>query len=130
MKNNMFSAMVPLFKRRVYFYLGDETFSKFQVDCLKRHNHELEVDNKSADGMVLGGNVWIQDPRDHGVVAHEIFHVTENIAESAGVEDSETKAYILGWLTDVFYRKTRGADTKGAHTIQVGGEDEPAPGEG
>lgn len=120
----MFSFNVPLFDRRVFFYLGDGMFPRFAADCRRRYKQELELDNMVADGIVLNGSVWINDPDDYGVVAHELFHLTENIAKTVGVEDAEAKAYVMEYLTDAFYRKTK--DKPRALPVQVGGEDAAA----
>lgn len=37
------------------------------------------------------------------VVAHEIFHITHKVLAPRGIEDEEAWAYLIGYLTEMFY---------------------------
>lgn len=47
--------------------------------------------------------VVFRDEPNNKVVAHELFHVANNILKPRGIEDEESWAYLIGYLTEMFY---------------------------
>ena len=48
-------------------------------------------------GTLVG--VWVKDPLDYGTIAHELNHAVEHTANYLGIDDEETRCYLIGWLT-------------------------------
>lgn len=62
-----------------------------------------------ATGLTTEGFMWISDPYDRGLVAHELFHVAWNTLQFSNVpiseQTEEVLAYETGRLTTEFYKK-------------------------
>lgn len=114
---------IPIFYTSVCFFIGG---TKEDLDILKNDNpHKIDdeiyrqiiedIDNSGkCDGfttVMLDDSyfVYIKDgfelnPR---VIIHEIFHVVNYTLTQRGVhheETAETWAYLIGWLTEEYYK--------------------------
>ena len=52
----------------------------------------------STDCMVI-----FRERPSHKIVAHELYHVAYRILKQRGIEDEEAWAYLIGYLTEMFY---------------------------
>lgn len=69
---------------------------------IQTHNNQIIVILKELDDTA----------QFHGNVSHEIFHACSYILDTAGVKHSveyseEAYAYLIGWMTQEFYRKLK-----------------------
>lgn len=103
----MIRFKIPLFNVMVVLYVGDEEYAKFvkstNEDNKKILNDPYEPIDSETRGNTAGSVFWVKtldlnDPDELGTLVHEITHVAENITRYLGIEDSETQAYIAGYI--------------------------------
>ena len=97
-----------------------EEFDRFYYDNVTRITDEeyRGIRKDILDEKRVGGATWwldsemplvyIRDGRSDMFVPHEIFHVCNKILCTAGVNhdaDAEPWAYLIGWMTNEYYRK-------------------------
>lgn len=118
----IFNIEVPIYNRDIAFLVEvtPEEFDRFYYDNVTKITDEeykgIMMDIK--DKKSVGGATWHLDSEYMLVylskgnsdlfVPHEIFHVCNKILCAAGVnhdEDAEPWAYLIGWLTNEYYRK-------------------------
>ena len=113
---------IPIYDRTVIYHHGErDELEKY----LERHFKSKTVANDIADhvswgnlGCVVGAPEMDEIiihvhrlPDDcimYGTLAHEIFHVVNNIADRAGLKlndgSDEAYAYLTGYITETIYR--------------------------
>ena len=81
-----------------------------QVDAPQEYRDMFwEEYNQSKVGALTTGysatNMFVvfRDKPNNKVVAHELFHVVYNVLHHRGIEDEEAWAYLIGYLTEMFY---------------------------
>ena len=81
-----------------------------QVEAPKEYREMFwEEYNQNKIGALTTGYsatnmlVVFRDEPNNKVVAHELFHVAYNILKHRGIEDEEAWAYLIGYLTEMFY---------------------------
>lgn len=113
---------VDIYGRDVAFLVEvtPKEFDLFYYDNVTRITDEeykaIRADIQNVKGV--GGVTWmldsgyllvyLRDGRSDIFVPHEIFHVCNKILYSAGVNhdgDAEPWAYLIGWMTNEYYRK-------------------------
>jgi hypothetical protein len=113
---------VPIYGRDVAFLaeITLEEFDRFYYDNVTKitdaEYKAIREDILNKKGV--GGVTWhldselmlvyLRDGKSDITVPHEIFHVCNKILCSAGVNfdaDGEPWAYLIGWLTNEYYRK-------------------------
>lgn len=113
---------VDIYGRDVAFLVEvtPKEFDLFYYDNVTRITDEeykaIRADIQDVKGV--GGVTWmlnsgcllvyLRDGRSDIFVPHEIFHVCNKILCSAGVNhdgDAEPWAYLIGWMTNEYYRK-------------------------
>ena len=111
---------VPMYERDIAFLveITPEEFDRFYYDnATKITDEEYRLIRKDVSNE-NGGVTWrldselmlvyLSDGRSDVMVPHEIFHVCNKILCAAGVNhdaDAEPWAYMIGWLTNEYYRK-------------------------
>ena len=112
---------VDIYCRDVAFLVEvtPEEFDRFYYDNTNRITDEeykgIRKDILNKEGV--GGSTWwldsgqplvyLKDGRSDIFVPHEIFHVCNKILCAAGVNhdsDAEPWAYLIGWMTNEYYR--------------------------
>lgn len=113
---------VDIYGRRVAFLVEvtPEEFDRFYYDNVTRITDEeyrdireeiLNVKYVRGDTCTLDSGlylVYLRNGRSDECVSHEIFHVCNCILYDAGVtydRAAEPWAYLVGWMTDEYYRK-------------------------
>jgi hypothetical protein len=113
---------VDIYGRDVAFLVEvtPEEFDRFYYDNVTRITDEeykaIKEDIQNIKGV--GGATWwldsgmplvyLRDGKSDIFVPHEIFHVCNKILCAAGVNhdaDAEPWAYLIGWMTNEYYRK-------------------------
>lgn len=116
------NIIVPIYGRDIAFLaeVTPEEFDRFYYDNATKitddEYHKIRKD--ILDEKNVGGVTWwldsglaliyLRDGKSDIVVPHEIFHVCNKILYAAGVNhdaDAEPWAYLIGWLTNEYYRK-------------------------
>ena len=112
---------VPIYERDILFVVEvtPEEFDRCYYNNVTRITDEeykgIRKDILNKDKV--GGAVWwldsgmplvyLKDGRSDMFVPHEIFHVCNKILYAAGINhdaDAEPWAYLIGWLTNEYYR--------------------------
>lgn len=113
---------VPIYGRNILFLVEvtPEEFDRCYYDNTTRITDEeyKGIRKDILDKKKVGGSTWWLDSGMPVVylsnggsdifVPHEIFHVCNKILWAAGVnhdEGAEPWAYLIGWLTNEYYRK-------------------------
>lgn len=112
---------VPIYLRTVAFLveITKEELHRFYYDnAAKITDEEYRQMIEDYENSDVGGTTWrlesglmlvfLKDGRSDIDVPHEIFHVCNKILCAAGVNhdaDAEPWAYLIGWLTNEYYRK-------------------------
>lgn len=112
---------VPIYLRTVAFLveITKEELHRFYYDNAAKITDEEyrqmieDYENSDVDGTTWRLEsglmlVFLKDGRSDIDVPHEIFHVCNKILCAAGVNhdaDAEPWAYLIGWLTNEYYRK-------------------------
>jgi len=112
---------VDIYGRNVAFLVEvtPEEFDRFYYDNVTRITDEeyqrikKDILNKSIGGFTRLLNsgmslVYLKNGRSDIFVPHKIFHVCNDILCRAGVHhdiDAEAWAYLIGWMTNEYYRK-------------------------
>ena len=116
------SIDVPIYGRSVAFLVEVTVseFDRFYYDNVTRITDEeyRQIRADILDEKGVGGTTWyldsglmlvyLRDGRSDIIVPHEIFHVCNKILCLAGVNhdgDAEPWAYLIGWMTNEYYRK-------------------------
>lgn len=116
------SINVDIYGRDVAFLaeVTPEEFDRFYYDNVTRITDEeyKAIRKDILDEKGVGGVTWtldsglflvyLRDGRNDIFVPHEIFHVCNKILYLAGVNhdaDAEPWAYLIGWMTNEYYRK-------------------------
>lgn len=116
------NIQVNIYNRDVAFLVEvtPEEFDRFYYDNVTRITDEeyKAIRNDILDEKGVGGVTWLldsgmplvylRDGRSDIFVPHEIFHVCNKILCAAGVNhdaDAEPWAYLIGWMTNEYYRK-------------------------
>ncbi len=116
------NIVVPIYGRDIAFLaeVTLEEFDRFYYDNATKitddEYHKIRKDIQ--DEKNVGGVTWwldsglaliyLRDGKSDLIVPHEIFHVCNKILYAAGVNhdaDAEPWAYLIGWLTNEYYRK-------------------------
>ena len=68
---------------------------------------EINEDDSGAITVGYGSGtscitIFKEEPNNK-VVAHEIYHIAYRILQPRGIEDEEAWAYLIGYLTEMFY---------------------------
>ncbi|MBP3279019.1 MAG: hypothetical protein J6M44_08710 [Butyrivibrio sp.] len=111
---------VPIYQRSISFLVECtlEEFEEFYYLNATRITDEerKQIEEDFKDDQVRGTTwildsglylVFLKDGRSDIDVPHEIFHVCNKILCAAGVNhdaDAEPWAYLIGWLTNEYYR--------------------------
>ena len=112
---------VPIYGRDILFLVEvtAEEFDRCYYDNVERITDEeyKGIRKDILDKKGIGGSVWwldsgmpivyLKDGKSDIYVPHEIFHVCNRILHAAGVtwdEYAEPWAYLIGWLTNEYYR--------------------------
>ena len=117
----IFDLEVPIYDCHIAFLVEStaEDFEEFYKGNKERLTEE-EYKNISDDikdvghvnGLTMKAEkecnylVYLRHPENKDDVAHEIFHVANNILMERGVtfdDDAEAWAYLIGWITKMFY---------------------------
>ena len=112
---------VDMYGRNVAFLVEAtlEEFNRFYYNNATKitddERRQIEEDFKNED---VQGTTWVlesglylvflKDGRSDVDVPHEIFHVCNKILCAAGVNhdaDAEPWAYLIGWMTNEYYRR-------------------------
>ena len=64
---------------------------------------EGKVGALTTFSCVFNAFTVFRDEPNNKVVAHEIYHIAYNVLKPRGVEDEEAWAYLIGFLTEMFY---------------------------
>lgn len=102
------TLVIQPFGFRLEIFIGDG--KSFKRSGLGKHFEDFDpATTKGYAGWVewvdddQGGRVFImwfsESSVDIGIVAHESFHVATDILEYAGVEDEESTAYLVGYIS-------------------------------
>ena len=73
----------------------EEFFHKINEDCAGA----ITVSCGSGTSCIT---IFKEKP-NNTVVAHEIYHIAYRILQPRGIEDEEAWAYLIGYLTEMFY---------------------------
>lgn len=81
-----------------------------QVDAPQEYRDMFweEYDQSKVGALTTGYSatnmfVVFRDEPNNKVVAHELYHVAYNVLHHRGIEDEEAWAYLIGYLTEMFY---------------------------
>lgn len=113
---------VDIYGRSVAFLVEvtPEEFDRFYYDNVTKITDEEYKDIREdiLNEKDVGGATWtldsslylvyLRDGRSDKYVSHEILHVCNCILYDAGVtytREAEPWAYLVGWMTDEYYRK-------------------------
>jgi hypothetical protein len=116
------SIKVPMYERDIAFLveITPEEFDRFYYDNATKITDEeyRQIRRDISEKTGVGGVTWrldselmlvyLSNGRSDVMVPHEIFHVCNKILCAAGVNhdaDAEPWAYMIGWLTNEYYRK-------------------------
>ena len=91
---------LAIFDLAVFFFIGEDEKKNF----LKQTGKDASVLD-DCDGFNSFNAVWLANMKRIGVIVHEAHHVTSTICDLIGVEDEETKAYIIGYLVNELLKK-------------------------
>ena len=109
-----------LYGANIFFY--EATSGEETARSLKAY-FNIDIDAKSFSGydgkaieITEQGNyiIWVKYKKEKQPwdLAHEILHVTNMILHARGIpltiENDETQAYLLGWITKALYSKKKG----------------------
>jgi len=113
MKKTFFEYIVPIYEVGVEIYLCDYEKLPSYIRDDDPHNdkgYEGFTVNCDQNGKSRRFIVWCHNfnwtSSNMATLVHELSHVTDKIAEYKSITlDTESRAYLLGHLVEVFFRK-------------------------
>jgi len=99
---------IDFLKSDIYFYIVSDIKKKIKTLLKKRNEQMHDYDGdaaavtfclKNADYFIIIKDKYITNY----YISHEILHVTEHILNDSSIKDEETKAYIVGYITEKIY---------------------------
>lgn len=97
-----FKFKLPIFGTDVIVLFFKNKRDDFIQYCQKTYGtiENPEVILEDCPGMTCGAAIYLEDPMDMTIKAHEIDHLVSNITDAKGIKDVETRAYICGYISD------------------------------
>jgi len=101
-----FRVKLPVFDDTFFVHYGEA--GRKTMEAWRAANGAKPMAQR-AIGHTYGNSFWVRDIRhDERTRAHEIYHCVKAMAEEKGIDDDETEAYLIGWLTAEVKKRIKG----------------------
>jgi hypothetical protein len=98
---------VDLYEVSVIIYVLDK-MSDLESIVLKKTKTKIDTDHVLGITFAWGDQEYVvafeKDKLSHNLINHELFHLTKSITEHIDIDDEESQAWLMGFLSENVYR--------------------------
>lgn len=111
-KNDIIFIWDPVFKQNYYFICSSAERLNQTLKEQFGVKEDIEIDSHTTGRRIYidkddGTNIIVMWVRtwDHDFIAHEVWHAVHKCLRLRGVDDEETHAYCIGFVTKGIYKQ-------------------------